>query len=43
MYSRQACLIEPEPRGVHEAWLSENADVFDFELTAEEMQAIDAL
>ena len=31
------------PKTVHEAWLRENADVFDFELTAEEMQAIDAL
>jgi len=31
------------PKTVHEQWLRENADVFDFELTAEEMRAIDAL
>ncbi len=31
------------PKTVHEAWLRENADVFDFELTAEEMSEVDAL
>jgi diketogulonate reductase-like aldo/keto reductase len=31
------------PKTVHEKWLRENADVFGFELTAGEMQQIDAL
>lgn len=31
------------PKTVHERWLAENADVYDFELSAEEMRSIDGL
>lgn len=36
---RDVCVI---PKSVHPARIAENADIFDFELTADEMRAIDA-
>jgi diketogulonate reductase-like aldo/keto reductase len=36
---RDVCVI---PKSVHESRIAENADIFDFELTADEMRTIDA-